>query len=444
MVGQNANGSLDADLDETVVDGVHPAAKPGRGACTCLVRSAQAARLRRCRTGPPARVRDASGESLVPFVCETAHTWTLVQSDASGHAYELAKHLDTDSRRRARIARSGPRRENRRPPARQPPQAMSPRHTYKDRSAGTRRAPRGCVLVAPPELAQRGPVLTAPRRLSWLGRSQGPASPRARAAGHHQDAVVGGAAGLIATIWRELVATHLVGRGVARAIDWWFRPTPRATTTTMPSTPAPTAGVGFGIARSGSRRENRRPPARRAPQVVSPRTYRDRSAGTRRATSRLRSCCTARARAKRPRVDGFRAAATGPTTVSEVTQNEYCERHPKMWWSEEQTADPVATIWRKLVVKSLVARGAAKAISHSAEPTRRERAALLPGPARPPRYAHPRHKPGDGHRGHLRSAHRADAHLAAGIRVARGPGPRAHRVATTATVRREQVPAHTT
>jgi len=26
------------------------------------------------RTGPPARVPDASGESLVPFVCETAHT----------------------------------------------------------------------------------------------------------------------------------------------------------------------------------------------------------------------------------------------------------------------------------------------------------------------------------------------------------------------------------
>jgi len=131
----------------------------------------------------------------------------------------------------------------------------------------------------------------------------------------------------------------------------------------MPSTPTPTAGVGFGIARSGSRRENRRPPARQPPQVVSPRTYRDRSAGTRRTTSRLRSCCTARARAKRPRIDGFRAAATGPTTVSEVTQNEYCERHPKMWWSEEQTADPVATIWRKLVVKSLVARGAAKAIA---------------------------------------------------------------------------------
>jgi len=113
---------------------------------------------------------------------------------------------------------------------------------------------------------------------------------------------------------------------------------------------------------SGSRRENRRPPARRAPQVVSPRTYRDRSAGTRRATLRLRSCCTARARAKRPRVDGLRAAATGPTTVSEVTQGEYRQRHPKMWWSEEQTADPVATIWRKLVVKSLVARGVAKAI----------------------------------------------------------------------------------
>jgi len=49
--------------------------------------------------------------------------------------------------------------------------------------------------------------------------------------------------------------------------------------------------------------------------------------------------------------------------VSEVTQDKDCEQHPKMWWSEEQTADPVATIWRKLVVEPLVARGVAKAIS---------------------------------------------------------------------------------
>jgi len=55
MVGQNANRTRDAELDETVVDGVHPAAKPGRGACTCLVRSARAAPPRRCRTGPPAQ-----------------------------------------------------------------------------------------------------------------------------------------------------------------------------------------------------------------------------------------------------------------------------------------------------------------------------------------------------------------------------------------------------
>jgi len=54
-------------------------------------------------------------------------------------------------------------------------------------------------------------------------------------------------------------------------LDRWFSPTPRATATTMPSTPTPTAGVGFGIVRSGPRRENRRPPARRAPQAMSPR-----------------------------------------------------------------------------------------------------------------------------------------------------------------------------
>jgi len=54
------------------------------------------------RPGPPARVPDASGESLVPFVCETAHTWTVVQTDASGHYHHHAKQLDTDNRYRAR------------------------------------------------------------------------------------------------------------------------------------------------------------------------------------------------------------------------------------------------------------------------------------------------------------------------------------------------------
>jgi len=52
----------------------------------------------------------------------------------------------------------------------------------------------------------------------------------------------------------------------------------------------------------------------------------------------------------------------GPTTVSEVTQNEDCGRHPKMPCKEELTVDPVATIWRGLVSKSLVARSVAKAI----------------------------------------------------------------------------------
>jgi len=55
---------------------------------------------------------------------------------------------------------------------------------YKDRSIRrTCRALRGSVLVAPLELAQRGPVLTAPRRPSRLGRSQQPASLKTRTAG---------------------------------------------------------------------------------------------------------------------------------------------------------------------------------------------------------------------------------------------------------------------
>jgi len=102
MVGQNANRSRDAELDETFVDGVHPAAKPGRGACTCLVRSARAARPRRCRTGPPARVPDASGESLMPFVCETAHTSIGGSERRLGPRLAPPKALDTDSRYRTR------------------------------------------------------------------------------------------------------------------------------------------------------------------------------------------------------------------------------------------------------------------------------------------------------------------------------------------------------
>jgi len=108
-------------------------------------------------------------------------------------------------------------------------------------------------------------------------------------------------------------------------LDRWFRPTPRATTSTSQCTSTPTdSRCRVRIARSGSRREKRRPPARQLPQVMSPRTYRDRSAGTGRATSRLRSCCAAGARAKRLRVDGSEGAATGPTTVSEVTQGKDC------------------------------------------------------------------------------------------------------------------------
>jgi len=137
--------SGDAELDESFVDGVHPAAKPGRDACTCLVRSARAAPPRRCRTGPPARVPDASGESLVPLVCETAHT------SIGGSERRL-----------------GPRLAPRKAPRRRQPVSGSaspdPAH--------------------PPELAQRAPVLTGPRRPSWLGRSQMPTSLRARTADH--------------------------------------------------------------------------------------------------------------------------------------------------------------------------------------------------------------------------------------------------------------------
>jgi len=73
--------------------------------------------------------------------------------------------------------------------------------------------------------------------------------------------------------------------------------------------------------------------------------------------------CTAGARAKRPRIDGFKAAATEPLTTADVTQGKDCRSHPKLSWQEEPTADPVATIWRELVANPLVARGVAKAIA---------------------------------------------------------------------------------
>jgi len=190
MVGQNANGSLDAELDETFVDGVHPAAKPGRGACMCLVRSARAEGPKEgCRPGPPARVRDASGESLVPFVCEIAH-----------------------------ISIGG-----------------------SERRLGPRLAPR-----------------KAPR---------------------HRQPVSGSA---------SLDLAHAVREGVILA----------------------------SLLKQG---------------VLG--TYKDRSIRrTRRATSRLRSCCTAGARAKRPRIDVFKDAATGPVAWAGVTQGKDCRRHPKMSW----------------------------------------------------------------------------------------------------------------
>jgi len=145
-------------------------------------------------------------------------------------------------------------------------------------------------------------------------------------------------------------------------LDRWFSLTPRATATTMPSTSTPTAGVGLGIARSGSRREKRRLPARRAPQAMSPRTYRDRSAGTRGATSRLRFCCTARARAKRPRVDGSEGAATGPLRRPTSLREEL--RRTPQGAMVGGAAGPVATIWRELVAQPLIARGVAKDIAY--------------------------------------------------------------------------------
>jgi len=81
-----------------------PPGRQARAGCLyvpCQVGSSCASEMV-SRTGPPARVPDASGESLMPFVCETAHTSIGGSERRLGPRLAPPKALDTDSRYRTR------------------------------------------------------------------------------------------------------------------------------------------------------------------------------------------------------------------------------------------------------------------------------------------------------------------------------------------------------
>ncbi|MDA8385187.1 MAG: IS1595 family transposase [Actinomycetota bacterium] len=83
----------EVEVDETFVGGVDHGAKRGRGAAKCIV--VVAIELVRPRGFGRVRLRhvpDASGDSLVPFVCDSVAPGSVVLTDAWGGYNELAKH----------------------------------------------------------------------------------------------------------------------------------------------------------------------------------------------------------------------------------------------------------------------------------------------------------------------------------------------------------------
>jgi len=187
IVGQNANSSRDAELDETVVDGVHPAAKPGRGACTCLVRSARAARPRGCRTVPPAQgSRRLWREPRALCVRDSPHLDRWFRATPRATTSTSQSTSTPTAGVGLGIARSGSRREDgrHRLASLLTPQAMSLRHVQGSIDPSYPQSYLEVqLLIQPLELAQRDPVVTASRP-SRLGCSQRPMSLRLRTAGH--------------------------------------------------------------------------------------------------------------------------------------------------------------------------------------------------------------------------------------------------------------------
>ena len=85
--------SGDVEVDETFVGGVDHGRKRGRGARKCIV--VVALELHVPKGFGRVRLRhvpDASGDSLVPFVCETVAPGSVVLTDAWGGYNDLAKH----------------------------------------------------------------------------------------------------------------------------------------------------------------------------------------------------------------------------------------------------------------------------------------------------------------------------------------------------------------
>ena len=85
--------SGDVEVDETFVGGVDHGGKRGRGARKCIV--VVALELHVPKGFGRVRLRhvpDASGDSLVPFVCETVAPGSVVLTDAWGGYNDLAKH----------------------------------------------------------------------------------------------------------------------------------------------------------------------------------------------------------------------------------------------------------------------------------------------------------------------------------------------------------------
>ena len=85
--------SGDVEVDETYVGGVDKGGKRGRGACKCIVVIAVEVRqpkgLGRVRMR---HVPDASGTSLLPFVCDVVVPGAMVLTDGWGGYNDLPKH----------------------------------------------------------------------------------------------------------------------------------------------------------------------------------------------------------------------------------------------------------------------------------------------------------------------------------------------------------------
>jgi len=85
--------SGDVELDETLVGGVEHGGKPGRGARKCIV--VIAVEVRQPKGFGRVRMRyvpDASGASLLPFVCDAVAQGATVLTDGWGGYNDLPKH----------------------------------------------------------------------------------------------------------------------------------------------------------------------------------------------------------------------------------------------------------------------------------------------------------------------------------------------------------------